>query len=101
MIPLDADELGEGALRRLITKSTQFLMGHSSAIFCADPEQLAKTRSASRNPLGVRVLTLAHLSLPYLESLAIPRLLHLRLRVARLAYGTGQPLNNNHDCWVN
>ena len=52
VIPLDVDELGEGALRRLITKSTQSLMGDISTIFCADPEQLAKTRSASSKSSG-------------------------------------------------
>jgi len=42
MIPLDADEMGEGAVRRLITTSMRLLMDHSSTIFlCRVPGRRA------------------------------------------------------------
>ena len=46
VIPSDTDEMGEGAVRCLITKSARLLMVIPVPFFCADPEQLVLTASS-------------------------------------------------------
>ena len=64
-MPLDAEEMGEGAVRCLITKSTILLIGHTSTIFSVQaPSNRQKNPVPHpRNPLGARMPTFVHLSL--------------------------------------
>ena len=80
-MPLDEEEMGSGAVRCLITKSTGLLIGHTSTNFSVQPRAIGeKTRVPHpQNPLGASMPTLVHPPLHYLGALVIPRLLHLHI----------------------
>ena len=88
VISPDAEEMGEGMVRRLITNSTRLLMDHASAIFLC---KLPGPRAIGKEPMlcileilwalaWAGTLTIVRPSLHYLESIAFPRLLRLHIR---------------------
>jgi len=86
-ISLDAGEVGEGAVRRLVMDSTRLLMGNTSTILCRVPGPQAIGNEPKLRILEIlwalawmSLLTTVRLSLHYLESLAFPRLLCLHAR---------------------
>jgi len=82
-VVLDAGEMGEEVVRRLITNSIRLLMNMLVLIPCANSSNRQRTQALHpRNPLGARMLTLVHPSLHFLGSLAISCLLHLHTNVA-------------------
>ena len=59
VMPLDEEEMGEGAVRCLITKSTRLLIGHTSTNFSVQPQAIGEKTQVPqpRNPLGDRMPT--------------------------------------------
>ena len=77
VISPDAGEVGEGAVRRLITDSTRLLMGNTSTIFCAeylDLKHRQRTQAPDpRNPLGACMDGPAYHRTSLFTLLGIPR----------------------------
>ena len=82
-VVLDAEEMGEKVVRRLITSSIRLLMNMLVLFPCANSRNRQRTQALHpRNPLGARMLTLVLLSLHFLGHLAIACLLHLHTNAA-------------------
>ena len=82
---------GVKEVRRVIGDSIRLLMNHlSTNSLCGIREPRAIGRKRLRCPLVDRILALVRLSLHYLDSFAIPRLLHLHRRAVLHPRQAGQ-----------